>query len=55
MGDEIENPWNISIELNQEIDEEIKKQISKIINLYVKNHNNITEEIVNGNIKLNSY
>lgn len=55
MGDEIENPWNISIELNQEIDEEIKKQISKIINLYVENHNNITEEIVNGNIKLNSY
>mgnify|MGYP002517267276 CR=1 FL=1 len=55
MGDKIENPWNISVELNQDVDEKTKKQISKIVKEKIKNHNNITKEIINGNIKLNSY
>lgn len=55
MGDSIENPWNISIELNKNISSDIKKKIEKCVNDILKNHNQITIEIINRKLKLNSY
>ena len=55
MGDYIENPWNITIELNEDINDDVKKSIQNIVENNVKNHNEITKDIINGNRKLNSY
>lgn len=55
MGDNIDNPWNISVELNQEIDEQTKIEIDKLVNNEVKNHKKITNKIINEKIKLNDY
>lgn len=55
MGDDISNPWNISIELNAEINSKIEENIKLIVENEVKQHNNITNSIINHNVKLNSY
>jgi len=55
MGDSIENPWNISVELNEDVSSDIKKQIEDIVNEKVKEHYNITKKIVNRKIKVNNY
>lgn len=55
MGDSIEDPWNVSVELNKEISDEIKNEIDKLVKKEIKNHNNITKKIIQGKIKLNSY
>ena len=55
MGDKIEEPWNISIELSRSISEKDINEIKILTNRIIKNHNEITKEIINDNIKLNSY
>ena len=55
MGDNINNPWNISIELNKKITEEDKKGIETLVENIVSDHIHITNDLVLGNIKLNSY
>lgn len=55
MGDEICNPWNISIELNQTVSDEIQENIKKIVESTIKNHTNITNALIEHSIKLNSY
>lgn len=55
MGDFIEDIWNISIEFNKEITENIKQSIEKIVKEEVEEHKKVTEEIINGKRKLNSY
>lgn len=55
MGDLIEKPWNISVELNKEVSKETIKTIDMYARQIVKNHDNITKDIINGEIKLNSY
>ena len=55
MGDFIEEPWNISVEFNEEINESTKQSIKKIVENEVKNHKKVTEDIINGYRKLNSY
>ena len=55
MGDEINNPWNISIELNKNVSIKIKHEINNLIVEEIKNHTKITEALINGEIKLNSY
>lgn len=55
MGDKIEEPWNISVELSKNLSEEHIKDIEQMINEIIRNHKKITNEIINGNIKLNSY
>lgn len=55
MGDSIENPWNISVELNQDTTDEVKNEIDRIVQNYIKNHYQITEKIINHEIKINSY
>lgn len=55
MGDEINNPWNVSVELNKTVSNEIKKDIDKIVKDEIKNHSKITSDLINGKIKLNSY
>lgn len=55
MGDSIKNPWNVSVELNKNISDYDKKKIDKYVNDILKNHDKVTEEIINRNLKLNSY
>lgn len=55
MGDDIENPWNISVELNKNVSKDVKKEIESIAKKEVKNHYKVTEKIVNRKIKVNNY
>lgn len=55
MGDDIDEPWNISVELTQQVEEEVKTEINALVNCLIKNHAEITESIINQSIKLNSY
>ena len=55
MGDDIDNPWNITVELNKEVSEDILIEIDILVNNIIKNHSLITNEIINNKIKLNSY
>lgn len=55
MGDEIDNPWNISVELNTNVSAKIKREISNIVKSEIKNHTQITNALINGEVKLNSY
>jgi len=55
MGDNINDPWNISVELNKEVSDKIKKEINNMVNEEIINHKNITNDLVSGNLKLNSY
>ncbi len=55
MGDSIENPWNVSIELNKEVDKETVDEIEKIVNKILLSHNSVTKSVIDCDIKLNSY
>ena len=55
MGDEMENPWNVSVELNEDVSTKIRDGINKIVNKYLKKHYDVTKKIINGKIKLNNY
>lgn len=55
MGDPIENPWNISVELNQDVYDDTKSKIDQLVQDTIKNHASITNSIINSTIKLNSY
>ena len=55
MGDNIEEPWNVSIELNTTTTTEIKEEINSIVQEQIKNHYKITEKIISQEIKVNSY
>ena len=55
MGDEISNPWNISVELNKNVSGEIQENIKKLVENTIKNHTNITNDLIEHRIKLNSY
>ena len=55
MGDIIEEPWSISVELNKKVSVETMKKIDEYVNDVLKNHNQVTTEIINGKLKLNSY
>lgn len=55
MGDLIENPWNISVEINSKKTIDIEEKINKIVNREVANHLEITQKLINSEIKLNSY
>lgn len=55
MGDKICNPWNVSVELNKEVSLKIKKGIDEIVKEEIKSHEKITEDLIKGKIKLNSY
>lgn len=55
MGDNISEPWNISVELNKKLLKEEIEDIKDMINEIIKNHADITQKIINNRIKLNSY
>lgn len=55
MGDNINEPWNISVELNNDVSEEVKKEIDKLVKKEIKNHKNITKNLISRKLKLNSY
>lgn len=55
MGDEICDPWNVSVELNKEVSKEIKNYIDKIVQEEINNHSKITNDLINSVIKVNSY
>lgn len=55
MGDEMENPWNVSVELNEEVSMKVRTDINKIVNKYLKKHYDVTKKIIDGKIKLNNY
>lgn len=55
MGDSITNPWNIAVEINQDLTPIIEKKITEIINNNINNHQNITFSIINNENKINSY
>ena len=55
IGDDITNPWNISVELHNNVSDDIIKEIDLMIVNIINNHEKITKDIVNSNIKLNSY
>ena len=55
MGDSISNPWNISVELNKRISKEEIDDIKRMINEIIEKHSEITQNIINDKIKLNSY
>jgi len=55
MGDSISNPWNISVELNKKLSKEQLDDINDMINKIIERHEEITKEIINDKIKLNSY
>lgn len=55
MGDLIIDPWNISVKLNKEVSEKEKLKIKRIIRNIINDHKEVTNNIILGNIKLNSY
>lgn len=55
MGDSIEEPWNVSVELNKNTTAKIKKEINKMVVEQIKKHYDITEKIITQEIKVNSY
>lgn len=55
MGDKINEPWNISVELNQNVSNEIKNEIDLLVNDEIKNHMDITKGLIEGKLKVNSY
>lgn len=55
MGDNISNPWNISVELNRKANDDEITEINNIVNSMISKHGTITKNIINGTIKLNSY
>lgn len=55
MKDEIINPWNISVEINKDLTKDIEESINNIVNEKIKDHQRITEGIINGQNKMNSY
>lgn len=55
MGDDINDPWSISVELNKNLSKEEIEDIDNMINEIINNHSVITNEIINNKIKLNSY
>lgn len=55
MGDNINEPWNISVELNKDVSEELKKEIDDLVKEELNNHKNITYNLISGMLKLNSY
>ena len=55
MGDLIEEPWNISIELSQKVSEKIMEEIDIYVNQILKKHDIITKNIIERKIKLNNY
>lgn len=55
MGDSILEPWNISVELNEDVSFEVKEQIDALVKEVINNHNKITEDLINGKLKVNSY
>ena len=55
MGDSIEEPWNVSVELNKTTTAKIKKEINKMVVEQIKKHYDITEKIIAQEIKVNSY
>ena len=55
MGDSILEPWNISVELNEDVSLEVKKQIDVLVKEVINNHNKITVDLINGKLKVNSY
>ena len=55
MGDSISKPWNISVELNKRISKEEIDDIKRMINEIIEKHSEITQNIINDKIKLNSY
>lgn len=55
MGDNIDEPWNVSVELTKEVKESVKQEINEMVNKFIKNHHKITENLINQTIKVNSY
>lgn len=55
MGDKIEDPWNISVELSKNLSKGDIRDIDNMVNEIIKNHEKITNRIINNDIKLNSY
>lgn len=55
MGDSIEEPWNVSVELNKTTTAKIKKEINKMVVEQIKKHYDITEKLIAQEIKVNSY
>lgn len=55
MGDNIKNPWNISVELNAPITDDNIKKINELIETEISNHRDVTYKIISNTIKLNSY
>lgn len=55
MGDNIEEPWNISVELKKNLSPDKIQKIDKYVKDILINHKDITNQIINGEIKLNSY
>ncbi len=55
MGDVIKEPWNISIELNKTVSNDIIQEINKYVDELLENHNQVTNKIIDGKLKLNSY
>lgn len=55
MGDSIIEPWNISIELNKKVSKTIIEEIDRFVTEEINKHQIITNKIINGEIKLNSY
>lgn len=54
-GDNINEPWNVSVELNAEISNDVRNEIDRIVKEEISNHNDITAKIISGELKLNSY
>lgn len=55
MGDKIEEPWNVSVELSKPLLKDDIENINNLVNKTIKNHSEITNKIINDKIKLNSY
>ena len=55
MGDDILNPWNISVELNVVVSDETRKLIESIVEQNIRNHSLISEDIIYRRLTLNSY
>ena len=55
VGDQINNPWNISVELNTNVPVKIKHEINNMVKHEIKKHIEITDALINRDVKLNSY
>lgn len=55
MGDDMKKPWNVSIEINGDINDEIHCEIIELTTRIINDHYKISMDLISRKIKVNNY